>query len=514
MPGPGSVASLAEQELQALLRRVQTSAARARKDAAEARWNVWTEDFKDLIDRRIDETHHDHDSRSRIKLFSSTAVNLTQKIGRRAAVCWKLGARRYIDKADADEVAAFDKAYEEARASAVFKDLNRWAWLIGPTIVVPRVRRREFGFDLLLPHQYDAIFDEENPLGAPVAVVYTVANGDNSPDSVPWTTILDSEGWRFFNHMGQQARPPVPHNLGFFPGVVCRFDEAQDPDWYSATRNQRVFDGTIECAYLHAKLGWVRKSQDKKLAHLFGDLDDLPKGQKMDPEYMLVAQGASGKLVDFGVDDFDTPPAHYIQHIRFVAENVTESLGIPGSTTSFDTSEQASSGSLVLEIEHDALSTVRNDQIPYARSFEHELAWKSTAVMRHMGYKGRGDLPSVEEVKQGFRTEWPELNRVDDPLRLAQLSDWEIKTSQITYVDLVRKRHPTMTRKQAKKLLMDNISEQAEINDFLATRNAPKGTILSDDGVKSAAQVNGAIGGATTNEGSNDDGASTGGGGP
>jgi len=494
MPGIGAVPTLAERELRDLLNRTQEWAAKLRKSGAEKRWDVLTEDFVTQIHDRINETHNEPITRSRLRKFASETLNLARDVTTRIAVCWKPGIRRFIDGADKDEVATFNRAYQRAKITAQLQDVNRWGWAIGPTIVVPRVRQKELSLDILLPHQYDAIFGDDDPLGDPIAVIYTIANGDNAPGSMPLTVVLDAESWRTFNYLGELVGE-TPHELGYFPGAVCRFDTPQDPDWYSATRNERLFAATIEIGYFYAKMNFVRKSQDKKLSHLFGDVDEIPKGQQLDPEFPYFAYGNGS--VEFGVDDFDTSPENYIKQIRFTAESVTEGIGIPYGALSYDLQEQSGAGSAILEISYDALTTARNEQLPHADDFESELAWKANDMMLKMGHRDRLDLPKTDAVKEGFRTEWSELSRVDDPLKLAKLHDWQRKHGLVTDVDLYQKKHWSMSREECKEALMRNLEEQAEINDFVTSRNLNRdegGTVPGDEGFDTAAEAYGAMG--------------------
>jgi hypothetical protein len=122
------------------------------------------------------------------------------------------------------------------------------------------------------------------------------------------------------------------------------------------------------------------------------------------------------------------------------------------------------------QISHDQQTILRNDQIPFMEEAEFDNAWKTVAVMRGMGHP-QGPLLSVKDVKEKFRVEFPELGAVGSTAEQNRNTDWERQHLLISDIDLVQRRHPELTRSEAKKWLEDRAEEQAAINDFKASRN-------------------------------------------
>jgi len=459
---------------------------------------IWDEAYKELIWQRITATHFDADIKRRIRPFISISLNAARDIVNAIAVVYKLGARRMLIESDE----ATDRAYKKIVLDTKIKQLdaqwNKWAFFLGPLIVVPTPRFGRISYETLFPHQYEPVLNPFDPLGTPEMVAWTIHNGQIREPGKSHTIVLDRIGWYYFDVNGRPATDISPNFIAHngvdedgapvFPGVVHRYDVPQDPDWWSRTRNERLKEATIEIGAIWSVFNWVRKSQNKKLLTIVGNIEGMPQGQKNDPERPLVFDSVGAEAIQMNALDFDTPPGNFLQHIKFTYEQQIEAFGIAQSSVTFDTAGKERAD-IAVNIEHDRLAHVRNEQIPFAREFESELAWKTVAVAIGAGIDV-GPL-SVETVKEKHLIEFPDLQPIGDPIKMLKVQEWERRHMYVNDIDLIMRRHPDLTREQAKKWLEDRINEQAEINDLKMTNNM----MLNPDQVfETAPQAIGATG--------------------
>lgn len=461
VPGPGQTDTLSDREIRQLVDRTTQEVLLQTKKAQQDRFLIWIEDFGQLVKGKIRNTFEDSETIARINRFVTTRINLGKDIAKAVAVVYKHGARRVVQDASTEEQEAWSRWLRQLTFDARALEFNRLAFLCGPVLTVPTPRGGRMTIDRFVPHQYEVIQDDDDPIGRPRAAAWTVANPDPSKTNESITVVLDSEAWYFLNPQMRPARAPIVHGLGYFPGEVMRLDDPID-EWWSPTWNDRLREATVDAAFWETLLDWTRKSQNKKLYHAIGQITGIQ--QKLDPEYPVLLDGKGAAAADVGVDDFDTSPENFITHIRHVVDGIERAYGVRVHINS-------DASAIEVSIAHDRLNELRNEQTPFCRRWDHGFAAKASAMARRFRIRGWLELPSTDAVMESYAVEYPELDRTDDPLRKQQIEDWNLKRGLISHIDLAHRQRPELTRAQAKDWLFENIDEQAEVIARLTKRD-------------------------------------------
>lgn len=432
-----------------------------RKHSALKRLRIFQEDFRLDIIERIHETHMEPSIRERVSKFVSVAVNPARDVTHAVAMSYDLGVRRVLRGASEEASLAFASLVKESQASTKAPYWNRYAFLLGPTMVLPVIRKGRLSLELIRPDAVDIRQDPEDPMGCPAAAVWA-AHGQGT-DFV----MLDQESWRFLDDKGRDTKDPQIHGLGYWPGAVMRLDEPCD-DWWPRNWQERLIDGTITCAYVYAKMGWVRKSQNKKFLTVIGDTESIPKGQLVDPELALVASTNTPNALQVQVEDFNTSPEFFLQEIRFTVEQLIESYGIPQSAVNFDVSPDGGLGATMIQKEK--LGHLRAAQVPYLTRGEMELWPAAVAVARVAGHPLASKLPPPDEIREMLSIEWPALKVIDDPIRREELYQSRLKRGGVSPIDMIQEDHPELTRDECRALMESNLAEYAALNDAITSR--------------------------------------------
>lgn len=495
--GAGDIDSLVQRQADALqygTRRVD------RKYHARRRLDILNEDFRQQVAEWIENTHYDPKIRSRIKRHVSLGVNPAADITSALACVYKHGVRRSLGSASKSKLKALQGLNNESHWDELAQRINRLAWYVGPVLEVPTVANGMLRRDIVTADRFDILLDGENPMGQPRAVAF------------PWwrdgewvIEVITDERYITYKSNGRDVERSEAHGVRdaegkpMLPATVWRYDAPLSvEDWWSLTRNDRLTDGTIECAAIYSIMSWVRKSQNRRIITYFGNLERLGPDNQLDPEIPLTSQlEREDPAPIVGVHDNDTSPTNFISHIRFVYESLIESFGIPQSAVSFNFAEGGESGVPMgaLAIQHDRLSALRNAQIPFARRLEYASQIRAVAVARAMNHPDADSLPTVEEVSQKLELDFPELARVEDPAKLAQTYDWKLSRGLTTWPKIYQLHNPHLTLEECTEAVRENLEAQAEFYDLVARRNMSPGA-----GVESLPQAQGREGADTRDQ--------------
>lgn len=433
-----------------------------RKASALKRLRILQEDFRDSVLERIRETHMDPTVQQRISRFASVALNPAKDITWAVAMSYDLGVRRVLKGASEEAQLAFAALVKETEAATLAPSWNRYAFLLGPTIVVPCVKKGRIALELLRPDVVDIRQDPDDPLGAPAAAVWAAHGGDAA------FVALDGDAWTYCNEQGRVIRTSR-HGLGFFPGAVFRLDHPTD-GWWPRTYQERLVDATVTIAATYAVMQWVRKSQNKKLLIVTGETGDIPRGQLLDPELALTVESRQQNATTVGVEDFNTSPENFLAEIRFTLENVIESVGIPQSAVTYDVAPDGG-GFMAASFKKERLGHLREAQTPFLDRGEHRLWPATVAIAQAAGHPLGSKLPPPDEVAEMFSAEWPRLKTIDDPLQREQLYREQLKRGGVSPIDMLQEDHPELTRAECQQLMRANLGDYAALATELAERN-------------------------------------------
>lgn len=478
-----------------LARRSRVHVNDPRRVAQHRRHLILQNRHKALIAGRVNEVTKT-EIRDEIASHISTALNPAEDIITSVCQVWKRGATRLVDEVSEESNKAFQRLTFETGIDALAPTWNRLAYFVGPLVVLPVMRRGKLRLEAIPPHVADVVLDPYDPLGQPVAVAYQLRDCADFGTGAD-LCVVDAYSRRYFDLRQGMAveieHLREDHGLGRFPGTALRFDVPMEADdWYGAHRHQRLEDGSLDVGRIYATLGFVRRTQNKYLLVAVGQLEALASGQNLgDPERPITgnlpADRSARDDLSFSSLPFDTDPANFQKEIRFTIEAMAESTGVPVTVTSGGDSKHD------IEYDYGALTELRNAQIWHARNFELELWSKAVAYAKKAHHPLWSDLPTSEEVDNGFQVEFTRLARkFADPQQERDHMDWLLSKGAARILDVIRDSFPTMSDEQLRLMLHRNLEENGEFYDEVAKRNAVMNPTTNT--ILDAAQANGAMG--------------------
>lgn len=452
------------------------------------RYDILRDHLKPHVKERLMTQYESEVVRRGTETQITSALNPGSDIVERVCQVYRHGVRRSVVGVSKKKQKAMARLYREAHANAIGRDWNRYGYFLGPTPVIPRVRSRRMSFDTILPHRMEPVLDEQNPSGPPLAIAYRTTGSQIVIQDAYGSTTYDLRG-ATLTPVGD-AYKSTAHSEDALPYSVLRFETPLDPsDWMCSYKHQRIVDGTLDVAVIAAVMGFVRKTQNKKLLTLSGYLDGLIKGQNLgDPEKPVVLPTAAGQTntITLSALDFNQDPASFLAHIRFWYGALADSTGVPAVI-------HTESAAIDLEFAFDGLNELREDQISYVEEFECDLAVAMVIAANDGNHPAATDLPTVEEVREGFRVQFGEMSRkMADPLAEQQSIDWKIRHGLENVLDLVLSENPNLDVEGARKVLQENLDTNGEFWDQIAARNGAG--VDAEGNVQTAAQANGAQG--------------------
>lgn len=473
-----------------------------RRASAYNRWLIYTECYGSLVNKKIDKVQRDSEVKERMKDHTSLAVNLGLDITRDVSVVWKPGSNRRLGEEMLEgENKAFHQLVTQSKFYSQAPVWNQKAWFLGPMIVVPVIRGGHLTWDSIHPHECEVLPDVENPYGPPAAVVWDRSSqgffGIRRTDFD--FIVIDKIGWRYIKKSGGQLQQVgyEEHGFGRFPGSVLRFDVPTVDSWWGPDRHVRLVHATVTVSYLDTALSYVRKSQRGNQLKVVGNLQGMPKGQKIgDVDTALAVDTKTPGQYDIDVLDFDLSPDNFIKQASWTMDKIAASYG---GRTSFEGTAGVAFGRI--SFDHSTLTELRNEQIPYAREFESELWPLAVEMAMQMGPLDRtADLPQPERVSDELFIEYQRLSKTySDEKEAREDTDWRLSRGLETYGTVMQREHPELTEDEAQERIEANLDTQFPIREKQARLNA---SLVPDDptkpetspGMKDPAELNGAKG--------------------
>jgi hypothetical protein len=485
---------LGDEQAAELVKRQRTFSSAARKAAMWAKYRVYREDVLDLVEAAIDRRQNDPSTREEMKKFAATERNDALDITRDAAVVWKHGPTRTIADAKGEEQDALAQLVRESSIDTIAPIINHLGFLQGPQIAIPMVRGGVLNVDHLPSHLPDIALNIDDPTGEPAAVAYPTAYDDLYMHNAPSRVVLvDPVFVRTYTFKGDRPEEIVErrvrHDAMFCPVATFRSRPTiLGDEWWDALTNQRLIDGTIKILLVLTVLDYVRKTQNKHLLSMTGNLEGVPEGQTLDPEHPLYGRARSPDQVAFDTLNFNTDPLFFIRHALFLAHCLAEPFGGRVDVASGQPAEYAK-----IVIPDEAQTELRNAQLPMAQLFERHFWAAASAMMRAYGHPLAGKLPDPAGMEERLRVDFGLLARtIADPRADSDRRNWELQKGQTSQFRLMQERlGPGVTKTEARQRVLENLDEQAEFNDLVTKRNLG----MSQDGsVITASQAFGAQG--------------------
>ena len=471
-----------------------------RKRQSYMRWKIWQGKIAPYVAQRVDTLYERKKIRDSIKRYVTDSFSPARDVVRSVCQVYKQTPRRVVGRKGGGKKRddALQLLYKRSKWDKIAPTINCLAYFVGPLQVIPRPSKTGMGFDVLMPHDYDAVLDEDDPCGSPPsAIAFTI------PQESADVCIIDASGWRYFkltNGSGFEEVPSMRRAYSWRTVEEVRVDVPLDVrDYYSSDVHNRIVECGIEIGLCAALMGHVRKTQNKYLLTVTGDTANLPKGQDTgDPEGAVIlptARGQGPSTLQAQALPFDVDPANFLRQIRIYLEVMAESTGVQVVNATSQNGQ-----TIDVEFSYDGLNELRNAQVPFFRDFEMRLAQCMVRWADEKGYEGRYDLPTPEQIEAGFRVDFGKLSRrFDDPDKEMRYKDWEIKYGLESPLGLLRPKHPEASDEELKAIQDENMEETSKWNDEITKRNMALGG--NDPGIVTAAQANGAAGAQAKNDG-------------
>jgi len=415
--------------------------------------------------------------------WANTSRNLLVQIVRTVCQAYSRGAVRDLSgEAGADAVAAFSAVLAESQITAVATLINQYAWLLGPTFVIPQVEADGTFWLDVVPSSRAAVI-----LKNPTTVAELLYQ---RPDGL--FVHLDGEAWRYYDSEGEPVKglAPVEHNLGYAPVTVFR-SEHWTGDWWNAHSHTALVDAALDVANLEALLHWSRKQSAKQLV-IYAPAEAIGGKQiYANPEGPLHFNGGPGDA-KVEVIDLEGNATTYLDLINAKTAGVCALYGLPPSLLS-GVNSNADWGQVGLARAPDVLDGLRDDQIKWLRPGEAQLWPVVCDLLRASTHKHALALPPGDEVRDALRLKFLEpLPNVDRAKKRLELFALEERYGISSVTDLVIEQRPELTREQADQIVQGNLTAYFTRLDEQAKRNTPAGQL---DAVDSLAAAQGRTGG-------------------
>lgn len=471
-----------------------------RRADARARLRIDREDFRDLVDARIDQVYEVAAIRAKVRRFVSTAVNPLQMVADRLSVAYRVPPTRSIaGEPEASET--WSQLMKETKIATRAKQWGRFAFISNVCHVMPWPVQREgqpvsLRYVTVTADSSDVAFSDDPE--HPDALWYDVSDGQSG---VPGAEVafVDSEAWSFLDDRGRLLAR-FEHGLGVAPFATFRVRPQPPGDYWDRHRGRRMVDATLDVARIVAAMGYVRKDQNKKLMTLFADgMDEtVPAGQALQTEHPIVANAPPAD-VSFQIHDLNTPTRSFHDEIDFHVENLADSFGVGMYVIDPTTSNRPGSESERAASGYAALSELRDQQVEVLRESEHELAYKTALVAERFGHQYAVD---PELVREKFEIRFAPLTFLSHPRDRMQYYTEAIRLGLMDHATAYQNEHPELTLEQSEERVMEHAERRARINEFQARRN-----LGSDPDMLGASlpELQGALGGRPTGSGNDDE---------
>ena len=406
------------------------------------------------------------------------------------------------------QVDAMSTVIRESRIDAIGSEMAPHAWFVGPTALVPQVRRGRLRIDPVLSTDFEPILDEEDPLGDPVGIGYRVNTSGGFHDLVVmgpvnrWRVrVPEQMGARGGNGGGFGSEVSIvgsePHGYSEAPFAIMRFTvPLSADDWWMHREHERLVSGTRDVGRIYATMGFVRRTQNKFLLALIGDVGHVADGQNLAGDQPLFFRTPSGRSTgDIILQSlpFNTSPDEFLKEIAFTMETMAGSIGVPVKVDGNG-----------FEWDHEALSELRSRLVWHAEKMERDL-WRATSmVVASSSHHTAALMPDPDALWQAIQIVFPKLTRkMQDPRAQREQHDWDLAHLTKSYVDIYRHEvDPHATRDEALAAMLSKARLNGYVQEVLANRNQPKDDAPEDgansgdgpesaEGFKTVAQING-----------------------
>jgi hypothetical protein len=441
------------------------NAERDRKMDAERRLDVLDDDWDDLLWEYIDRLYESTDLKKAIAPHVSTEHNVLRRIGQELSQVYKWGVTRELDSAREQDKARI--LWEETELDETLETANLYLNVLRDLIIMPWVTDDgRMTIELLTPDRVSVVTKPWQPT-EPMAFWFDRMAAVDTPPGVltkwlgqnpaRWERILvDHTHYRIFDE-SFNIKAQIEHGIGRLPAVVAHADKRTRSFW-SPTRFGDVVKANFKVGWLLTMVAYLQKMQAEKVLTYRGDPDDIAHGQQVGAQEMLAGRG------EFSTVDLQADPEHYLKHIRECVNLIAQNYGLSAETYSL--SGSVNSG-FQFKLQRLPLLEQRRAQIKKWRRIEHELHRVMALVSQRFHPLVKLD-PEAELSLNFNEAEFMESPEIQDRVDTA-----DIKARRASHLDILMRRDPDLTRKQAEAKQKRILEEQALVVGWAKELNAP-----------------------------------------
>jgi hypothetical protein len=461
------------------------SASKERRQAATDKLELFDGRHMATLHKLIRSRMNQKAAAEQVIKWSTSSRNVLRQFTRTIAVAYSRGCVRQLAGASPATAAAFAAVLAESKIASVAPRINQYAFVLGPTLVIPQVELDgTFYLDLVPPSASD--MKRKNPQ-TPLDVLYQRTDGM----FIRWTT----DDVSFFNSDGEAMKgvAPVWHGLGYVPISIWR-SEHWSGDWWNQHSHRALVDASYDVAHLEALMKWKRKNGGRQPV-VYASKKTAGAGQVIGhPELPLWFDGPP-EAAKVEVIDLDSPADTYLNLINATIVGVCELYGLPPSVIS-GVNGNADWGQVGMARAPEVLDALRDEQIPYMEDGERQL-WAATCdLLRASSHKHAKALPPGDEVRDMLTLRYLEpIPDMDRRLKRLDVLEREMALGLADVTDIYMENRPSATFEEAQAVITANEDRHLARIDKLTARNIPAGR---GPAIESVAQAQGRLGGLTS----------------
>jgi hypothetical protein len=420
---------------------------------------IFRDNWNDLIEQGLKDTFENPEVRARIKPLITTELNLLKRVIEARAMVYKRPAERLAVNEITEEEESGDERYqeivEESDLNLVMKAANQYTELINHVLIRPVIRKDKMTYDIILPNNFD-IYTDVNDWNEILAIRYQSGvspYGTTQPVCTLWVkapmvfthqneTRVIEPGVYTYKDVMKMAQweykefPYVADGENILPFVLTYKDYPID-QLLNYSNGSSIPETTIAIAIALAQLGELMKYQSFiQLAVQAPGAVEIPKNMPTGPGTIWkMGEGAVVNSIDVQARIKDFWDVIKERASLFLAQQ-----GIPPS--SFTLTGQPQSG-YAMKIDHSQLNEIRENALPYWRSFEKKL-FELTRMVNNTDMK---DKPISENAE--FKIDFAETSFEPSPDEKQREWTFLISQNAATATDLIKTNNPDLDDDEA-----------------------------------------------------------------
>lgn len=410
--------------------------------------------------------------------WTNTSRNLLRQITRTCCIAYSRGVVRHLAASIGEAAAsAFAAVLVESKMGALAPLINQYAFLLGPTMVLPQVESDgTFWLDLVPPSRAEC--RRTNPTKVS-ELLYQRDDG--------MFIAVDGQAFTYFNSDGEplSGTPPVVHGLGYAPVAIFRSEHWTSGGWWNEHSHRALVDAALDVAVFEALLNFTRKNSGKQMV-IIGPKGTLGGKQIVgNPDRPLFFEG-DANMVSVKSVDLESTATTWLELISAKTAGVCELYGLPPSVLS-GTNGNHDWGQVGLARAPEVLDSLRNEQVPWMHDGEMQLFPAVCDLLRASTHKHALALPPGDEVRDALRLRFIEpIANIDHKTKRLDLFERQEKLGLATVAELEIEDRPELTIEEAQANVdARNVRYLARL-DELAKRNAPAEQAAAIDSLAAA----------------------------